>query len=273
MTDYTFEDIEGFYRKKYDELLGSNDTDKAILFNEEECEDIPVGATKMGGLPDLPPEGEYPVMGEYTAGGKTIPAVKLPLICQINCEEIAPYLPDYSSLPKKGMVYIFWEGGDPDYYKKKYGVSTMKAYYWCGDRSTLVRTAADEKTKLNKETKVTFSECEESYVGYSEGDIEDILEDFENEASDYDVDYTETETYKLLNALKDESGYVSGQTKLYGFKAGLVRQDEYGGNPFLMLNVHEGALWYAYIWIHGFDRIEEKSGWFELGTGVDYDAD
>ena len=96
MPDYTFEDIEKYYRDKYDELLKANDTDKAILFNEEECDDIPLGATKMGGLPDLPPDAEYPVRGEFISNGKTIPASGLPLVCQINCGEIAPYLPEYS---------------------------------------------------------------------------------------------------------------------------------------------------------------------------------
>lgn len=276
--DYTFEDIERYYKEKYQELVGENsdNTDTSILFNEEECDDIPLGATKMGGLPDLPPDAEYPVRGEFISGGKTIPASGLPLVCQINCGEIAPYLPECSSLPKKGIIYIFWDGGDPHYYKEKYGVSTMKAYYWGGDTSCLVRTPASENTELNKETRVTFSTCEESYIGYDKGDIEAILDDFENESSDFDVDYTETETYKLLDSLKDESGCVSSQTKLYGFKAGLVRQDEDGENPFLQLNVHKGGLWYAYIWIAPLDggwKIEETDGWKELRTGVDYDAD
>ena len=275
--DYTFEDIEADYKKKYQELTEANsdNTDKAVLFNEEECDDIPAGKTKMGGLPDLPPAAEYPARGEFiSSDGQTIPAVKLPLICQINCGEIAPYLPDYSELPKKGIVYIFWDGRDPDCYRKKYGICTMKAYYWGGSTDSLARTAADEKTEVNKETKVTFSLLDEKYINYSEGDIEDILADFENEASDFDVDCTETETYKLLEGLLGQNeSCVSGMTKLYGFKAGLVREDEDGNNPFLQLNVHEGALWYAYISVYGFDRIEDRDGWSELCVSVDYDAD
>lgn len=278
--EYTFEDIEADYRQKYQELVGksSDHTDTAILINEEECDDIPLGATKMGGLPDLPPDAEYPVMGEFTYYGKTIPAARLPLICQINCEELAPYLPDYSRLPKKGIVYIFWGGGDPHYFKEKFGVCTMKAYYWGGDTSCLVRTAASENTKLNKETKVTFSKFEEKYFNYSEGKIEDILSDFEYEARDFDVDCTETETYKLLEGLPElnENNVVSSKTKLYGFKAGLVRDDDDEGNAFLQLYVHEGSLWYAYIWIaplEGGWEIEETDGWKELSVGVDYDAD
>lgn len=278
--EYNFEDIEADYRQKYQELVdaNSNNTDTAILFNEEECDDIPVGSTKMGGFPDLPPDAEYPVRGEFTSDGKIIPAAKLPLVCQINCEEIAPYLPDYSRLPKKGIVYIFWDGGDPHYYKKKYGVCTMKAYYWGGDASCLVRTAASENTQLNKETKVTFSTFDEKYFNYNESEIEGILEDFENEASDFDVDCTETETYKLLEELPllSENNVVSSKTKLYGFKAGLVRDDEDDGNAFLQLYVHEGSLWYAYIWIaplEGGWEIEETDGWKELSVGVEYDAD
>lgn len=276
INDYTFEDIEAEYAEKYRELVkaNSNNTDKSILFNEEECGDIPVGTTKMGGLPDLPPVAEYPVREEYIYDGKTIPAVKLPLICQINCADVAPYLPDYSSLPKKGVLYIFWEGGDPDYYREKYGVSTMRAFYWGGSTDELVRTSADEKTKLNKETKVNFSLFDEKYVNYNAGDIEDILADLENEASDFDVDCAETETYKLLEALPElNDGIVSSMTKLYGFKAGLVKDGEDENNPFLQLNVHEGALWYAYIWVYGYDHIEDMDGWSELGIGVEYDAD
>ena len=91
--DYTFEDIEGFYKEKYQELVGENsdNTDTSILFNEEECDDIPLGATKMGGLPDLPPDAEYPVRGEFISGGKTIPASGLPLLLPDQPENRGPY--------------------------------------------------------------------------------------------------------------------------------------------------------------------------------------
>ncbi len=81
---------------------------------------IPVGASKMGGFPDLPSEIEYPVMSEYTETwlqdtnkGEVEHYEKsaMQLVVQINLYELAESGADVENLlPKMGMLYIFWSG-------------------------------------------------------------------------------------------------------------------------------------------------------------------
>lgn len=57
------------------------------------------GNTRFGGLPDLPPNVEYPT---FTTYHQDIRGYQF--IAQLNCEELAPY---QSYLPRKGVVYFF----------------------------------------------------------------------------------------------------------------------------------------------------------------------
>ncbi len=260
-----------YYAKEIQEMLDEikSDTDSSIVFNEEECDNVPIGTTKLGGLPDLPPSVDYPECEGYHEENKYFPNVKLPLICQINCEELAPFLDSESSVPKKGIIYIFWEGGDPEYYMKKYGVHTLRVYYWNGDTSNLVRKQADEKTEVRPEKKVTFSEYEETYVERFEQRIEELLDELSSECEDLGISYYDTEVYDILNSINDDSN-VSSSTKLFGFRAGVVFDGDEYYNCFLQLDEHEGALWYAYIDIKFKDNM---TGWTELSASIDYDAD
>ncbi|MDE5935801.1 MAG: DUF1963 domain-containing protein, partial [Ruminococcus sp.] len=121
--------------------------------------DIPVGASKMGGFPDLPPEIEYPTMSEYTETwlqgtdkGEVEHYEKsaMQLVVQINLYELAESGADIENLlPKTGMLYIFWSGEimecesdelseiiaeEPD------KLAIRKVICWDGDISTLRRT-------------------------------------------------------------------------------------------------------------------------------------
>src|SRR5258708_6190680 len=90
------------------------------LLNEES---IPIGASKFGGTPDLPPEIEWPMnrvdLSEFPpwlsddvnsalldTGGR----YHLPFVAQFRLEDVAPYDLE-GDLPSTGMLYFFY--GNP----------------------------------------------------------------------------------------------------------------------------------------------------------------
>lgn len=95
---------------------------------ESSDEDIPIGASKLGGYPDLPPSISVPELSGYTEKVRSIKIRELDgtirtidshenhydgcsmqLIAQINLSEFAAYDRD-KKLPEKGMLYFFWSG-------------------------------------------------------------------------------------------------------------------------------------------------------------------
>ena len=258
-----------YYLQEIQEMLDEmeSSTGSSIVFNEEECNHVPIGTTKLGGLPDLPPSVDYPECEAYSI----FPNIKLPLVCQINCKELAPFLDSESRVPKKGMLYIFWNNEDPKSYMRKYGVHTLRVYYWNGNTSNLVRKQADEKTKLRPEKKVIFSKYKEIYTERLEQRTEELLWELESECEDLGISYYDTEVYHILdriNSTNDDSD-VSSSTKLFGFRAGVV-YDGNISNCFLQLREHKGALWYAFINVIFKDNM---TGWTELSASIDYDTD
>ena len=71
--------------------------------------DIPLGATKIGGLPDLPPETDWPVYNDEKP---------LTFIAQIDLSEIAKHEITVTGLPTQGTLLLFsvwgWLGGGND---------------------------------------------------------------------------------------------------------------------------------------------------------------
>ena len=100
--------------------------------------DIPIGTSKMGGLPDLPKNVKWV--------GTSIMHVPLTFICQINFSEVKPY--DVSGkLPDKGMLYFFYdcsEEGMPWGYDPK-DKDGKAVYYYDGDMSKLERKKAPQE--------------------------------------------------------------------------------------------------------------------------------
>ncbi|MDE6788537.1 MAG: DUF1963 domain-containing protein, partial [Ruminococcus sp.] len=158
------------------------------LTSKEYPDSIPVGASKCGGFPDLPPEIDYPTMSEYTLTwlnwnkGKVEHYEKsaMQLMAQINLYELAESGADLENLlPKTGMIYIFWSGetmklennkGFEFIIKESDKTATHKIIYWDGDMSTLKRTGPpcryyskyfDEYDKCFSERAVEFDSCEE----------------------------------------------------------------------------------------------------------------
>ncbi len=71
---------------------------------------VPLGASKIGGRPDLPPEMEWPAVPNH-------PEYPLAFICQVNLPEVAPLDRD-KKLPREGLLSFFYDqdvdGGELD---------------------------------------------------------------------------------------------------------------------------------------------------------------
>lgn len=109
-----------------------------IAYNVNYDGESPIGSSKIGGKPDLPPDFEwFYYKGESYDG--SVENRPLSFIAQINCEEVREYDKD-SLLPSKGILYFFYElatmtwGFDP---KDK---GSAKVYYFSGDISDISRT-------------------------------------------------------------------------------------------------------------------------------------
>lgn len=84
----------------------------------EDTADIPAGASKIGGMPDFPPEQKWPHRPAYSyskghgRGGatkETEAAYALPFLAQINLAEMrGKHLPK-TALPERGMLYFFYD--------------------------------------------------------------------------------------------------------------------------------------------------------------------
>lgn len=261
-----------YYTKEIQKILDGmkDNTSSSIVFNEEKCDNIPIGTTKLGGLPDLPLPVNYPECEAYSI----FPNIKLPLVCQINCEELAPFLESESGVPRKGIIYIFWNNEDPRYAMKKYGIHTLRVYYWNGNTSNLVRKQADEKTKVRPEKKVTFSKYEEVSVERFKQRIWDLFDELSSECKDLGISYYNTETYGILDSIKNASD-ISYSTKLFGFRSGFAYYRDKYYNSFLQLHepVKEGSLGCSYIAYIDVIFKDNMTGWTELSASIDYDAD
>lgn len=99
-------------------------------------EDIPLGASKMGGLPDLPDGIEW-----FRQERTNIP---LSFVCQINFADTTPY-DQASKLPDHGILYFFYDasmdmpwGFDPN------DADGKVLYYYEGDLSNLKKANAPD---------------------------------------------------------------------------------------------------------------------------------
>lgn len=211
--------------------------------------DIPVGASKMGGFPDLPPEIEYPVMSEYTETwlqGNNKGEVEhyeksaMQLVAQINLYELAESGADVENLlPKTGMLYIFWSGEIMELESSEWAEITAvepdktafhKVIYWDGDMSALRRTEPPclYYSRYFEECLPEFAVTFDSDAEYSEDSVNEI--DGLEEAA-------ETEVYDFSNNCNKLLGFLHGVNK--------PDTDENTVNLF-QFDYDIGCLWYAY---------------------------
>lgn len=176
--------------------------------------DIPVGTSKSGGFPDLPPEIPYPFMGKFTSFRKdsidSYPKSAMQLAAQINLAEVAP-LDNDKLLPHKGMLYFFWSGEPvnlssnfPDSKNIFYeGCSApFKVIYYDGDISRLRRVKPDMPY----------------YTKYFDGPLESFRYSFETSRGEYDPERYKDELGEFYDKVHD---FREKGTKLLGFPEGL----------------------------------------------------
>lgn len=175
-------------------------------FVKEYKDDIPVGASKIGGFPDLPPNVEYPVMSGYTmkwlrgqSAGTTerYEESAMQLVAQINLYELAESGADIEKLlPERGMLYIFWSGEGAPLISNEWVEYTLdnpekydsqKILWWDGDMSKLKRTfpPCDYYIKYFDEcipeSAIEFNSIDE-YEKYAADDIDELEETLDIDA-------------------------------------------------------------------------------------------
>lgn len=80
----------------------------SIVLSIEENGNIAVGATRFGGVPDVPKNFQWPYFSTSTFDDKEEKPRPLAFIAQFNCEEISKYDTEHL-LPDKGLLSFFYE--------------------------------------------------------------------------------------------------------------------------------------------------------------------
>ena len=181
----------------------------AILINyseDENKEKLPKGTSKIGGKPDLPKDFQW----FYYKGEdykKIVENRPLSFLMQINCEEVHKYDKE-SLLPKKGMLYFFYELFTMTWGFSPQDRGSAKVFYYDGEIEDLVPTDFPEdmeKDCIIPESKIDFESMNDYPI--------DFLDYYDPDDSDEEMDIKEKEFEKDLKEL----GYKADTTKLLGY--------------------------------------------------------
>lgn len=175
-----------------------------INFNQEEATTLQKGSSKFGGEPDLPKDFQWYYFEGESPFTPEIKPRPLSFLAQINCEEIREYDIE-DRLPKKGILYFFYELESMTWGFSLKDKGSARVYYYDGDISKLEK--AEFPKDMNKdyilpEIKLTFARA------YNAPDYEELC-------NDYNFDNWK----EYNNFLKREGYYVSEEekTKLLGY--------------------------------------------------------
>ena len=145
----------------------------AIKLTLNKTERILFCGSKWWGDPDMPENMQYPTV-EVTEDGETFD-YPLTFICQINCEDIAPYDKE-GRLPHEGMLYFFgaideWLGyespttqGVGEWPKGHFVVKYAKAINF-ETFQTCMLVDDDDQQLTERELEIVFSECADDAEG------------------------------------------------------------------------------------------------------------
>lgn len=214
----------------------------ALRFEKKADNDIPVGASKSGGYPDLPPDIPYPVLSEYTekrlvgeCKGETMHYAEsaMQLVAQIKLADMVSYDRD-DLLPKTGMLYIFWSG-ELDLESSSYcnyefageHTAPYKVLYYDGDLSRLQRTPPPCPYYSKYDEQLESYEISPDYCkyNYTSKGLEDELEEL---------------YYEIYDGFN-----VSGCSNLLGFGIGSMKTLRVAGDwvNLFDFDYHRGCLW------------------------------
>ncbi len=145
----------------------------AIKLTLNKTERILFCGSKWWGDPDMPENMQYPTM-EVTEEGETYD-YPLTFICQINCEDIAPFDTE-GKLPHEGMLYFFAAIDDyigyespvhnpeGEWPKGRLVVKYAKAINFETFQTCMLVGDSDEQL-TEPELEIVFSECDDSEPG------------------------------------------------------------------------------------------------------------
>lgn len=217
LTDY----LVDIGRRDYAEIVSEHRKGIIRILMDKENSSVPVGASKFGGFPDLPPEIPYPTMSGYTGNWgdrkERYEKSAMQLVAQINLAELAEYDKD-DLLPHTGILYFFWSGEiAPIHSKNRFyegiaddpdNADIHKVIWYNGDLSALKRTEpplpyyAKYFTEAFQEAPIRFcSDTDYRCMGY----VLDTerFDELAELAPDYDIDYLSCNSDKLF-------GYPTG---------------------------------------------------------------
>ena len=145
----------------------------AIRLTLNKTERILFCGSKWWGDPDMPENMQYPTV-EVTEDGETFD-YPLTFVCQINCEDIAPYDKE-GKLPHEGMLYFFaaideWLGyespttqGKGEWPKGHFVVKYAKSINF-ETFQTCMLVDDDDQQLTEGELEIVFSECDDEAEG------------------------------------------------------------------------------------------------------------
>lgn len=131
-----------------------------ITLKEQDESALSIGASKLGGHPDLPPDAQW-----FRIESAGIP---MSFVAQINFAEVAPFDTEHR-LPERGILYFFYDcscdgmpwGFDPE------DSAGWRVYYYGGDLSLLSRKEAPADLTEN-ENGVLFGSAGMSFESVAE---------------------------------------------------------------------------------------------------------
>lgn len=145
----------------------------AIKLELKKTERILFCGSKWWGDPDIPENMQYPTM-EVNEDGETFD-YPLTFVCQINCEDIAPFDKD-GKLPHEGMLYFFAaiddylgyespvQNPDGEWPKGRVAVKYAKSINFETFQTCML--VGDEDEQLTEpELEIVFSECADDEDG------------------------------------------------------------------------------------------------------------
>lgn len=164
-----------------------------LEFGTESKAAMSIGASKFGGNPDVPKDFKWFYFDGESYDGETKNR-PLSFLAQINCEEAAKYDED-GLLPKRGMLYFFYELATMTWGYDPANKGSARVFYFDGDVSELNRASFPEDMEDDyklPELQISFSKkydlpsYEEfneihDYDNWDEYDEERVLKGYEEE--------------------------------------------------------------------------------------------
>ena len=210
--------LTGYYEK----IVHTVRSSVRITLESAGDEQIAIGASKMGGLPDLPKTVDW-----FRQGHTNTP---LSFICQINFAEVKPY-DNEGKLPASGILYFFYDcsmDGMPWGFDPK-DINEKVVYYYDGDLADLERKEAPndieengcvfEAAELRFETALDLPDLE-SPAGESLGLSDDDRENY--------WEMMDEVSESLINKLLGHSNNIQGSMEL---ECEFVSNGLYCGDP------------------------------------------